>query len=247
VKKALKIIAVLLVVTVGGAYGWFTYAEIQNRAAAGAPALTAIKSDAEVTASNDGWLIMQPTNGSPTTGVIVYPGAYCKIEGYAQIMRGVAAAGYLVVGINMPFGLSLMGVNSANSVKKAYPEINNWVLIGHSLGGAMAGTYIAQNPDAMDGLIFWDSYPAVSIKDVDIPTTHIHRATLEGEPPQIFSEQRQMYPENTAWSPVPGGIHMYFGTFDGGNYLELWEPKISNEAQLEIVTAATLEGIARAE
>ena len=56
-----------------------------------------------------------------------------------------------------------------------------------------------------------------------------------------------MYPENTAWSPVPGGIHMYFGTFDGGNYLELWEPKISNEAQLEIVTAATLEGIARAE
>lgn len=247
-RKVLLVTAGVVAAIVVLLYGWLNYSLEKNRARPTTVAMAALESDGGVTVEQEGdWLIMRPQTQTPTTGLIVYPGAYCDIEGYAPILREVARGGYLVVGVSMPFNLSILAPFSADDVREAFPEIERWVIAGHSMGGAMAGLYAEDNQHNLAGVIFWDAYPpeANSLADSDLPVVHIHRATPEGAPPQKFEDMRHVYPADSVWIPVPGGIHMYFGSFDGGGYEELWTPTISEAAQMEIVTGATLQGLAQ--
>jgi hypothetical protein len=243
-KKILKTIGIVLVVLAVLVVGWFEYSTPKNNAAPGELALAALISDDIVTVEDGDWLVMRPTNGSPTTGLIIYPGANCDIRGYAPLMREIAAAGYLVVAQSMPYDMAFLALNSAKKVPTTYPEITDWFLTGHSLGGAMTGTFAADNADLLTGVIFWDAYPAVSLADSPLPVTAIHRATLEGEAPENFKPFFNDYmPPNTTFVPVRGGIHMYFGSFIGGGYEELWEPQISVGEQHRIIIDATVAAL----
>lgn len=239
------LIAASVTVLVVG-WGYLEYNFRQGRAIAAPPAVAALESTDTVYVDDGDWLVMKPAAASPSAGVIVYSGAGCDIQGYAEIMHAMAEAGYLVVGPNMPFNYSIFDPYEADDIRDAYPEITDWVMVGHSMGGAMAGMYAFENQDNLNGLILWDSYPpeSNSLADSELPVMHIHRATLEGEPPQKFTDMQHLYPADATWVPVPGGIHMYFGSFIGGGYVETWEPYISNAEAVEIITAATLDGLA---
>jgi pimeloyl-ACP methyl ester carboxylesterase len=119
------------------------------------------------------------------------------------------------------------------------------VLMGHSLGGAMAATFASQHPQALAGLVIWDSYPtsAASLANYPQPVWHVHRATPGGQAPAAFSQRRSLFPANSQWRPIPGGIHMYFGSFDGGGYREDWAPTISRDVEHQLVVTATLEAL----
>ncbi len=250
-KKFIKGLLLAVIVIVGGGYGYMVYNTDKNRAVPGPAALAALQSSAAVSVTDGDWLIMEPKNVTPTTGVIFYTGANCDVHGYAEIFQRVAAAGYLVVAPTWIFDYSITDIfrstPKADEIRAAYPDIKNWVIAGHSMGGATAGIYAHANQDRLAGIIFYDSYPpdAQSLGDSDLPALHVHRATLEGEAPAMFTGRKNLYPANTTWVPVPGGIHMYFGSFIGGGYKEVWEPKISNAAQVDITTAATIDFLGR--
>lgn len=247
-KKVLLVTLGIAAAIVIGLYGWLSYSSHQNLAAPTEIALAALAStdDVVVEQSSD-WWVMRPREQEPTIGVVVYPGAYCDVRGYAPILRQVARGGYLVVGIAMPFNLSILGPESADDVRAAFPEIDKWVIAGHSMGGAMAGFYAEKNQDNLAGVIFWDAYPpeSSSLADATLPVFHIHRAKLDGQAPEKFEAMRSVYPPGSLWIPIPGGIHMYFGSFNGGTYQETWEPTISEAEQIELVSAATLAALAQ--
>jgi len=246
VKKFLKIFAVIVVALPILAFGWLTYTTEKNRATPRPEAIAALESDDTVQVELDGWLIMRPIAGEPTTGVIVYPGANCDIRGYAPVLRRIAAEGYLVIMVSMPFDFAIFSPGRADVVREAFPDIERWVIAGHSMGGAMAGRYAFLNQDDLAGLILWDSYPPEgnSLADSDLPVWHIHRARPDGAPAQKFLDARYLFPESSIWVPIPGGIHMYYGAFDGGGYVEEWEPEISREAHQDIAVRATLDALA---
>lgn len=52
------------------------------------------------------------------------------------------------------------GTNIADEIISSYPEINQWVIAGHSVGGTMAAQYAYNHRDVIDGLVIWASYPA---------------------------------------------------------------------------------------
>jgi pimeloyl-ACP methyl ester carboxylesterase len=245
VKKVLKIVAaavVLLVLAAGvGLWAWGN----SRHAAAADEALAALGSDAGVTVEDGEYLVFRPTTTQPRLGVIFYPGASCDLRGYAPVLRRIAAGGYFVVGVPMPLEFAFLAPDRALDVQAAYPDVERWALIGHSLGGAMAAGFVHRNPDLVQGLVIWDSYPApnASLADYERPVWHIHRATPNGMPPLAFSEQRGLFPPTSRWVPIPGGIHMYFGSFDGGGYVEDWAPSITREEQHDRAAAATLEAL----
>lgn len=186
---------------------------------------------------------MRPASSEPTTGIILYPGANCDIRGYAPVLRRIAAAGYLVVAVSMPFDFAIFAPDRATEVRQDYPGISAWIIVGHSMGGAMAGRYAYHHQDDLAGVVLWDAYPPQgnSLADTRLPVMHIHRGTLNGEPPLKFQETRNLFPDSSKWVPIPGGLHMYFGSFDGGAYEEQWQAGIARERQQEIIVAATLE------
>ena len=61
----------------------------------------------------------------------------------------------------------------------------------------------------------------------------------------MFLDAKDWYPPDSVWVPVPGGNHMQFGSFDGGAYVEEWEPSISREAQQDIIRRGTLATLER--
>lgn len=246
-KRLLKLIAALVVLAPLLAFGWLSYNAQKRLAAPAEAALAALVTDAAVRVEAGEWLVMRPAAGRPTAGLIFYPGANCDVRGYAPVLREVAARGYLVAGVSMPFDLAILGPNRAHAVQAAFPEIDKWVIAGHSMGGAMAARYAFYHEDELAGLILWDSYPADanSLADSKLPVVSILRATPDGTPSQVFEQRRHLLPDDGVRVPIPGGNHMYFGAFDGGAYVEEWDAIISRETQQVRLTEATLSAIGR--
>jgi len=116
----------------------------------------------------DGQLVFRPSSPADR-GLVYYPGGLVDPEAYAVTAQGIADAGYLVVIPKMPLNLAFMGINRADAIRADYPEVESWVIGGHSLGGAMAAEYAKNNVDSLDGLIMFASYPANNEEFVNFP------------------------------------------------------------------------------
>lgn len=243
-KKVLKF-GLGLVVVLALLTGGYLYYTVANEAKPGPAAVAALQSDAAVAVADGQYIVFRPAGPEPAMGVVVYPGAGCDVRGYAPVLRRIAARGYLVVAVPMPFDMAIFGVNRMDDVRAAFPAVKRWALLGHSMGGAMAARYAHQHPADLAGLIIWDSRPAETdtLVDVKYPVWHIHRATLDGRPPEKFEKYRKLFPAASTWVPLPGGIHMQFGSFVGGTYKEEWTPRITADAQHDLVVTATLNAL----
>jgi len=238
----LWIVALVVLVPVGFTVvrvGWMQI----NPAEPGPAALEALQPGRGVDVSRrEGWLVFTPPGGPPATGLILYPGANCDIRGYAPLLRALAEAGYLAVGIQMPLRLSILDPEAAAEVPPAFPEVARWILAGHSMGGAVGGGYAHDHPERLAGAILLDAYPLESdtLADSPIPVWHIHRARADGSPPAKFAAMRHVFPDEGPWVPIRGGNHMQFGSFVGGTYDEEWDAQITEAEQLRRVKAAVL-------
>ncbi|MFC2055932.1 alpha/beta hydrolase, partial [Chloroflexota bacterium] len=121
-------------------------------------ALSALESTDRVSITQDKWIVFEP-NIATDTGLIFYPGGLVEPTAYAPILHQIAEKGVLVIITPMPLNLAILNTGAANAVIDAYPQITNWILAGHSLGGASAAIFVENNPDSIDAIALWDSYP----------------------------------------------------------------------------------------
>ena len=189
--------------------------------------------DYSVQQSADGSMAFVPSN--PKAGLIFYPGGKIDSQAYAPLMRAFAGEDILCVLLTMPFDLAIFDVNAADGIQDRYPEIEQWYLAGHSLGGAMAANYAANHADEYEGLFLLASY---SVED--LTSTDLHVVSLYGSEDRVLNmEQYQKYHSNLPGDAVevviPGGCHAYFGNYgsqDGDGV-----PTITNEDQIQITVA----------
>jgi pimeloyl-ACP methyl ester carboxylesterase len=203
-------------------------------------ALAAMQSDTRVSVTNEPWLVFKPNGQNPITGLIFYPGGRVDPRAYAPQAHAIAAEGYLVVIVPMPLNLAVFGAERAAEIIKAYPEIQQWVIGGHSLGGSMAALYADKHRDQIAGLVLWASYPASSnnLSDSSIRVVSIY-ASLDGLATiDKIDASRALLPVNTTWVQIEGGNHGQFGWYgiqSGDN-----PATISREDQQKQVIQATL-------
>ena len=93
------------------------------------------------------------------TGLIFYPGGKVEDTAYLPLLERIRAGGLTVVLVKMPFQLAVFDIHAADRVYGAVPSVSRWYLGGHSLGGAMASSYVAENEDQLAGLILLGAYP----------------------------------------------------------------------------------------
>jgi predicted alpha/beta-hydrolase family hydrolase len=207
-------------------------------------ALTALQSDAQVQVTTSPWLTFSPNGAQPTTGFIFYPGGRVDPRSYAPAARALAEQGYLAVIVPMPFNLAVFGANRADDVIAAHPEIADWAIGGHSLGGAMAAQYVIDHPQAVDGLTLWAAYPAnnglADREALDVVSVFGTRDGLAT--PADIEASRPLLPSITRWAPIEGGNHAQFGWYGeqpGDN-----PATISREEQQRQAVGATVELLA---
>jgi len=200
VKKLFYILLAALVTIAVLGYGALEYNFRQGRAIAAPEALAALEPNGDVYVDDgDDWLLMKPAAATPTQGVIVYAGAGCDIQGYAEIMRDMAAAGYLVAGVKSPFNYAIYDMMlgfDADKVRAAYPDINDWVVIGHSMGGYGALNLVMNRPGIFS--VVWALSPCclAAVDDLSFGNDAWQRAAkIKGpEDLQELIDSRDFYP-----------------------------------------------------
>lgn len=147
-------------------------------------------------------------------GIILYPGGLIKAESYAPLARSLAGAGYRVFIARMPLNLAVSDVERANEVLKAYPH-QNFVIGGHSLGGAMAARYAVNHRDRITGVFFLGAYPDKkgNLKESGLPVLSL-LGSRDGVVNQAkYAEGKQYLPDDTIYMSIAGGNHAQFGSY----------------------------------
>jgi dienelactone hydrolase len=204
-------------------------------------ALAALESDAQVQVTVGDWLVFAPTGATPAAGFIFYPGGRVDPISYAPAMRALAQAGYLVVVPSMPLNLAVLAPNRATEIMAAYPAVGRWGIGGHSLGGAMAASYMHNHPGAAAALVLWAAFPpdGGSLAGRDELSVASIYGTLDGlATPADIQASVPLLPAGTAFVPIEGGNHAQFGWY--GDQAGDNPATISREEQQRQAVTATL-------
>jgi pimeloyl-ACP methyl ester carboxylesterase len=173
--------------------------------------------------------------------LILYPGGRVDARAYAPAARAIAEAGYLVAIAPMPLNLAVFAPDRAAEVMQAFPEIEQWAVGGHSLGGAMAARFADQHPEAVDGLVLWAAYPAESngLSDESLEVASIS-GTRDGlSTPAKIEASRELLPADTEWVAIEGGNHAQFGWY--GPQSGDGKADVSREDQQQKIIDATID------
>ncbi|UCH61077.1 MAG: alpha/beta hydrolase [Anaerolineales bacterium] len=177
-------------------------------------ALSALESTDRVTITHDEWIVFEPDKETET-GLIFYPGGLVEPTAYAPILHQIAENGVLVIITPMPLNLAIFNTSAADAVINAYPQISNWVLAGHSLGGTSAAIFAENNPKRIDAIALWDSYPpdSADLSDNTISVISIFSATNNFPNTENLNDKKHLLPADTIFIGIEGANHAQFGDY----------------------------------
>jgi hypothetical protein len=161
---------------------------------------------------------LRPVAAEPRRGVVFYPGARVSPEAYVATWAPIVAeTDTLVLIPQMPFNLAVFGRSRADGLLAEHPGIDGWWIGGHSLGGAMASSWVGGEPeDRIAGLVLWASYPTggagLGARE------HLEVLSVSGSndglaTPDDIRQRRDDLPPATVFVEVDGMNHAQFGRY----------------------------------
>ena len=177
---------------------------------------------------DDGILVFRPENA--TKGLILYPGGKVEYTAYQPLMAACAQQDVLCVLTEMPLNLAVLDVNAADGIQEQYPEIEKWYIGGHSLGGAMAASYLADHVDDYEGLILLGSYSTVDLSETNLTVLSVYGSEDKVMNRVKYDENKSNLPVDFKEVVIEGGCHAYVGMY--GEQEGDGKPEISNEEQI---------------
>lgn len=240
-RRAVYSVLAVVLLAVAGFVGW-----AKTPLGPDARATAALSTTAAVTVERTDWIVFRPAQGNATTGFIFYPGGRVDPRSYAPLMQRIAERGFVAVIVPMPLNLAVFAPNRGGEVIAAFPGVQHWAVGGHSLGGAMACSFVASHPDAADGLVLWAAYPASS---TDLSKLPLHVVSLVGTNDGVlnrdtFAATKALLPPSTQYIEIAGSNHAQFGSYGAqpGDHPATISPD-AQQAQTVAATVALLQQI----
>lgn len=157
---------------------------------------------ASVVKDND--MIVFRGEGESNVGLVFYPGGKVEYKSYVPLMEKLSKRGVSSVLVEMPFNLAVFDKDAAEMAFKELPNINNWFIGGHSLGGVMASDYLKDADIKIEGLILLGSYEVI---DLSVPKLIVYGSEdLVLDKSTIDSSKQDVL-------EIKGGNHAYFGNY----------------------------------
>ncbi|MFA6128311.1 MAG: alpha/beta hydrolase [Bacteroidales bacterium] len=194
------------------------------------------------------------------TGLVFYPGGLVDPHAYIELLSKFAIAGksHKVVIVKMPGNLAVLDGNKAAWIYNDFPDVKQWVIAGHSLGGVMACSVVNKYPDFFKGVVLMAAYPqssaslaswtgsVLSLRGqydglVDSLTIASNVGLLPNPPYWIrsLSDFPGGTTPKTVYFTIPGGNHAQFGKY--GAQKGDGTAQITGEEQAATVTASILK------
>lgn len=146
-------------------------------------------------------------------GIAFIPGALVDPRAYESIFAPIAAAGYPVYIAKPPLGLAFGVPDVIGQARQAMPGVQEWVVAGHSLGGAVA----SGQTEGAAGLILLAAFPIGDISSASVPVLSISASNDLLATTEDVEASRATLPADTEFVVIDGGIHAYFGDYGAQN------------------------------
>lgn len=183
---------------------------------------------------SDGNIVIEPKEA--VKGFIFYPGGKVANTSYVPLMHSLSRNGVLCVIVEMPFNLAVFDIDAADEIKKQYPQIKEWYIGGHSLGGSMAASYVSEHADEFKGLVLLGSYSTANLKKSGLDVLSVYGSEDKVLNIDKYKDNKSNLPKDFTEIVIDGGCHAYFGMYgmqDGDG-----TPKISNAEQIRLTADA---------
>jgi hypothetical protein len=164
----------------------------------------------------------RPRTVCPLRGLLLFPGGGVDFRAYAPIARELARCGLLVVVQHVPFGFALFDHDRAlgpeGNLRRTFPQVRQWVVGGHSLGGVAAACYARRQPNDLAGLVLWGAFPSPthSLAALRLPVASLCGSRDGLVPPRLVHKTRHLLPPNSRLVEVSGANHTQFGDYWDG-------------------------------
>ena len=186
--------------------GFFVYAQFYYHAEKTATDYINGTEEVKVTKISNGLFLDGCGNDS---AIIFYPGAKVEYTSYLPLFMDLSSKGIDCYLVEMPFNLAFFGIDSADSIIEN-SNYSHYYMAGHSLGGAMAGSYVNKTDKKIDALIYLSSHSSVGL---NVPILSI-RGTNDGIINlKSYQEAKSLYKNNFTEILIKGGNHAQFGNY----------------------------------
>lgn len=173
--------------------------------------LAAVKADDRIVITDDAaGIVLAPASGATGVGLVYIPGAKVDPWAYAATMSGVVAEDGLTVVITKPWlNLAFFDLRGLDSFTSLAPDVEEWIVGGHSLGGVRA-CLLAEDADA---LALFASYCANDLSSSGLPVLSISGSEDLLTTPANVADGRPLLPEDAVMEVVDGANHAAFGAY----------------------------------
>ena len=186
-----------------------------------------------VVKTSNGLLLDGPGND---TALIFYPGAKIEYTAYAPMFKDLSEKGIDCYLVEMPFNLAILGQNSADEIIDS-GNYSHYFISGHSLGGAMAASYV-NSTNKTDGLILFASYSTCKIEK---PVLSIYGSEDKVLNKEKYLDSINFIEDNLTEIEIKGANHAQFAYY--GNQSGDGVANISASSQQKQSASAIIEFI----
>ena len=165
------------------------------------------------------------------SALVFYPGGNVDYNSYKPLMASLASKGIMCVLYKMPLNLAFFNIIAARGIKDKFPEIKNWYIGGHSLGGLCSSFYLYFKKNEFKGLFLLGSYTILDFSNTDLKVISILGTEDKVINMERYNKSKTNYPKDFTEIIIEGGCHSYFGMY--GLMENDGTPTISNIDQIE--------------
>lgn len=177
-------------------------------------ALVALQTTETIEVSGEDPIIFKPEQQTKNEiGIVFYPGGKVDEKSYAPMMKQLAKEGYTIFVASVPFHLAVFDSMAAESIIEDHPEIKDWYLAGHSLGGAMAAVYANKTAQQINGLILLAAYSTSDLSNQELPVIIIYGSHDEVLNVEKLNKNKKNLPVDAKEYVIDGGNHALFGNY----------------------------------
>ena len=183
-------------------------------------------------------VVMEPTGEASGTGLVFVPGALVDPYAYLYKLSGAVEETGLTVVITKPtLNLAFFDQRPLSTFTAHAPDVDEWYVGGHSLGGVRA-CQLAEDP-AVKGLILFGSYCANDVSDSDLRVLSIGGRRDGLSTPAKIAAARHLLPADAELVEIEGMNHGQFGDYgpQSGDGVATIDDQTARERLTEALTA----------